>query len=104
MSDNINIRIDVPTDKLVSLAKRHALKELALFGSVLTGNFTPESDIDVLIEFLPDYQASLFDIVEVKDELEAIFGRKIDVVEKTGLRNPFRRHAILGNNQIIYAA
>jgi hypothetical protein len=96
--------IEIPKEQLIILAKRHELKELALFGSVLSEEFSKESDIDVLIEFLPDVKASLFDLVEIKDELESIFMRKVDVVEKTGLRNPFRRKSILENLEILYAA
>lgn len=96
--------IEIPVEKLILIAKRHDLKELALFGSVLTDKFGSESDVDVLIEFLPNVRASLFDLVEIKDELESIFKRKVDVIEKTGLRNPFRRRAILENREVMYAA
>lgn len=97
-------KIEIPREQLIALAKRHDLKELAFFGSILSDRFGPESDIDVLIEFLPEVNASLFDLVDIKDELEAIFNRNVDVVEKTGLRNPFRRQAILSNYEVIYAA
>ena len=96
--------IVIPRQELIDLARRYGLKELSLFGSVLHDNFGPESDIDVLIEFLPDVNASLFDIVNIKNELELIFNRSVDVVEKSGLRNPFRRRAILADYEIIYAA
>ena len=100
----MNKRIEAQREQLIALAKRHGLKELAFFGSVLSDRFGPESDIDVLIEFLPDVNASLYDLVNIKDELEALFNRDVDVVEKTGLRNPFRRHAILSSYEVIYAA
>ena len=48
--------------------------------------------------------ASLFDIIDIKNEPELLFERPVDVVEKSGLRNPFRRHTILANYEIIYAA
>lgn len=96
--------IEVPQEELKEIAKSHGLKELAFFGSVLSDRFGPESDIDVLIEFLPDFNASLYDLVNIKDELEALFNRNVDVVEKTGLRNPFRRHAILSSYEVVYAA
>ena len=99
-SKNINI----PQQKLSDLARRYGLKELSLFGSILSDRFGPESDIDVLIEFLPNANASLFDIVDIKNELELLFDRSVDVVEKSGLRNPFRRRAIMANYEIIYAA
>lgn len=95
---------EVPKNQLIKLAKKYSLKELALFGSVLTAEFGTGSDIDVLIEFEPSAKASLFDLVEIKEELESIFNRKVDVVEKTGLQNPFRKKAILEKREILYAA
>ncbi len=46
----------------------------------------------------------LFDLVQMQEELKGIFGCEVDLVEKAGLRNPFRRHAILINKEVIYAA
>lgn len=80
------------------------LSELSLFGSVLREDFGPDSDVDVLVTFVPNAPWSLFDWVDMVDELKAIFGRDVDLVEKEGLRNPFRRHAILTTREIIYAA
>ena len=104
MKKNSIANVNIPRRKLVNLAKRYRLKELSLFGSVLSSSFGPDSDIDVLIEFSPNIKASLFDLVDIKDELESIFERNVDLVEKTGLRNPFRRRAILLNCEVIYAA
>jgi flavin-dependent dehydrogenase len=56
------------------------------------------------VSFDPEAKWSLFDIVEMKEELEVIFGRKVDLVEKEALRNPFRRHEILKTAEVIYAA
>lgn len=94
----------VPNKQLILIAKKHGLEELSLFGSVITKDFRKDSDVDVLIEFLPDANASLFDVVDIKYELESVFKRKVDVVVKSGLRNPFRRRAILENHEVIYAA
>jgi len=80
------------------------ISEMALFGSVLSEHFRPDSDIDVLVSFQGDAGWGLFDFVDMIDELKAIFGRKVDLVEKDSLRNPFRKQAILGNNEVIYAA
>lgn len=74
------------------------------FGSVLREDFLPESDIDVLVTFHPGAQWSLFDLVDMKDELEHLFGRKIDLVEKRALRNPFRKREILRTMQVMNAA
>jgi predicted nucleotidyltransferase len=84
--------------------RKWKIKELALFGSVLRDDFGPDSDVDVLVTFEPDVPWSLYEWVDMIEELKAIFGREVDLVEKTGLRNPFRRHEILTTKQVIYAA
>lgn len=63
--------------------------------------FGPESDVDVLVTFDDDAPWSLLDLVEAQHELEELFGRKVDLVEKKSIRNPFRRHAILTTKQVI---
>lgn len=77
---------------------------MALFGSALTDEFTSDSDVDLLVTFAPDAHWSLFDQVDMADELSGILGRKVDLVERAALRNPYRRHAILRRQQVIYAA
>ncbi len=78
------------------------LLELSLFGSVLRDDFGPESDIDVLVSFTDDAPWSLWDLTAMSDELSGLVGRRVDLVEKEGLRNPFRRHTILATRQVIY--
>lgn len=80
------------------------MTELALFGSVLRDDFCPDSDVDVLVSFEPGAPWTLWDLSAMRQELEEIFGRDVDLVEKKGLRNPFRRHAILSSRRLIYAA
>ncbi len=65
---------------------------------------SPESDVDLLIEFSAEARWSLFDWVEMIEDLKGIFGRKVDLVSKQGLRNPYRRQAILSEREILYAA
>ena len=71
---------------------------------MLRDDFRPDSDIDVLVSFAPEAGWSLLDIVRLTEELEKVFGRTVDLVEKEALRNPFRRHEILNHREIIYAA
>lgn len=97
-------KIEIPKDKLADFCHRWKVAELALFGSVLREDFSAASDIDVLLTFAPDAQHSLFDLVDMKEELQVIFGREVDLVEKAGLRNPFRRHAILKSLEVVYAS
>ena len=93
----------VPYEKIVDFCMRWQVTELALFGSVLRDDFRPDSDVDVLVTFAQDAPYSLFDLVRMENELRDIFGRDVDLVEKAGLRNPFRRHGILKTSQVIYA-
>lgn len=97
-------RIHVPIEHLAPFCKKWKVRELALFGSVLREDFGPNSDIDVLVELMPDHGLSLFDWVDMIEELKAIFGRSVDLVSKRGLRNPFRRHEILSTCEVIHAA
>ena len=76
---------------------------MSLFGSVLRDDFKSDSDIDVLVTFSPEAQWSLWDFPQMQDELKAIFGREVDIVEKDALKNPFRRHSILTTRQVVYA-
>ena len=78
--------------------------EFSLFGSVLREDFRPDSDVDELVTFAPNAQVSLFDLEQMQIELESLFGRPVDVVEKDALRNPFRKREILSTAQVVYAA
>ena len=96
--------LNVPQDEIDAFCQRWRVVELAVFGSVLREDFRPDSDVDVLVSFEPNAHWSLFDFVTMQDELESLFGRPVDLVEKEGLRNPFRRHAILSSQEVLYAA
>jgi predicted nucleotidyltransferase len=97
-------RVPLPLDLIEAFCRKWRIEELALFGSVLREDFSPESDVDVLVTFAPGAQLSLMDFVEMKEELAGILHRRVDLVSKGGLRNPFRRHEILNTRQIVYAA
>ncbi len=96
--------IKMPQEKILYFCSKWGITEFSLFGSVLTEYFQPESDIDVLVKFAEDAHWSLFDFVQMQDELREIFGREVDLVEEAGVRNPFRRHSILRSKEVIYAA
>ena len=99
--------IEIPTEKIADFCQRWKITEFAFFGSVLRDDFRPDSDVDILVTFDPDAHRTLFDMVDMQDELEAMFGRKVDLVSKRGIersRNYLRRKAILNSAQIIYAA
>ncbi|MGI0481569.1 nucleotidyltransferase family protein [Geminocystis sp. CENA526] len=91
-----------PKSILKDICDRWLIKELALFGSILTDKFNDESDIDILVTFDDNAMWSLFDIVRLKNELKNVFKKDVDLVEKSALSNPFIRYEILNNNYILY--
>ncbi|HUG20011.1 MAG TPA: nucleotidyltransferase family protein [Planctomycetaceae bacterium] len=94
----------VSADALESFCRKWKVRELSLFGSVLRDDFGPESDIDVLVSFDEDAPWSLWDLIAMRDELAERIGRSVDLVEREGLRNPYRRRRILETRQVIYDA
>jgi uncharacterized protein len=94
----------VPSDQLAEFCRRWKVAELALFGSALREDYRSDSDVDVLVTFSTDAPIGVFEIAEMKAELEKIFGRRVDLVEKAALRNPFRRAPILRSAREIYVA
>jgi len=98
------IRLPIPWKKINEFCLRWKVVEFSLFDSVLWEDLHPDSDVDVLVTFAPEAQVSLFDLVRMQIELECLFGRLVNVVEKDALRNPFRKDEILGTVQVVYAA
>jgi predicted nucleotidyltransferase len=97
-------RVDIPRGRIAEFCRKWKVAEFSLFGSVLRDDFGPDSDVDVLVSFDPAATWDLFDLVTMRDELMAMFGRAVDLVEKEGLRNPFRQRGILSTREVIYAA
>ena len=97
-------RIDLPKEKIAEFCQNWKITEFALFGSVLRDDFRPDSDIDVLVSFTDDCGHSLFDLAQMQEQLRDILGHEVELVEKKSLRNPFRRHNILNDMEVIYAA
>lgn len=98
------MNIQVPAERIEAFCRKWKIREFALFGSVLRDDFRPDSDVDVLVTFEEGSKHSLFDIVDMKLELEGVFGREVDLVQKDRIVNPFRRHHILANYEVLYAA
>ena len=98
------VGIAVDTETIKTFCQRWQIVEFAFFGSVIREDFGPDSDIDVLVTLAPSAEWDLFDWVDMHRDLEQVFGRKVDLVEKTGLRNPYRRREILANNEPVYLA
>ena len=84
-------QLNVDASRIESLCRRWAVRELSLFGSVIREDFGPSSDVDVLVSFDSGACWSLLDLVHLREELETLFGRRVDLVEKEAVRNPYRR-------------
>ena len=91
-------------DTLTSFCRKWRIRELSIFGSALRDDFGPDSDLDFLVSFEPGAEWDLFDIIRIKDEMENLFGRPVDLIEKEALRNPWRKREILKTREVIYAA
>jgi predicted nucleotidyltransferase len=100
----IALKIDVQKEEIAAFCRRWKIKELAIFGSALGDEFRNDSDVDVLVVFQDNTIRSLLDFIRAEEELKQIFGRKVDLVEKKAVKNPFRRHHILNHQEVIYAA
>lgn len=90
--------------EIEDFCKTHHVRKLSLFGSVLTKDFRPESDVDVLVEFESDQVPSLFELVGMESELRQLFdGRKIDLKTPQELSRYFRDEVLQGS-KVLYAA
>ncbi len=83
---------------------RWKISEFALFGSVLRPDFGRTSDVDILVTFEPVAFWGIDEWIQMRDELESLFGRRVDLVSRASLRNPFRRHEILKTRRVVHAA
>ncbi len=97
-------QVKIDKDKITAFCRKWKIVEFAVFGSVLRDDFRPDSDVDVLVTFDRGGGITFDNRVDMLDELRIIFGREVDLVEKQAITNPFRRHAILTNKEILYAA
>lgn len=89
--------------RIIALCKKHKVKKLFAFGSVLTNRFTDKSDIDLLVDFeniTPEKYADNF--FDLRDALSDIFRREVDLLEDKAIRNPILRRNIDRSKQLIY--
>jgi hypothetical protein len=80
-----HVKISVPQDAVAAFCRRNGVREFALFGSILRDDFTQNSDIDILVDFLPDTKVTFFRLADMENELRTIFQREIDLVLKDTL-------------------
>ena len=90
--------------ELIEIVKSFKIKEVYLFGSILREDFSESSDIDILIVFQENSNYSLFEFIDLKEKMELCLSRRVDLVEKDGITNPYRRKEILSTARRIYVA
>ncbi len=107
MSSPIRAPLHIPFDAIAAFCQRWAVRELALFGSVLRPDFSDASDIDVLVQFDNTVPRTLFDMARMGDELEALLQRPVDLLDRQAVEaspNYIRRDSILRSATVVYAA
>jgi len=99
-------RLKVTQSQITQFCQRWHITEFALFGSILRDDFQPDtSDVDVLVVFSPEARKGLSEWLTMQDELAALFGHKVDLVNKAAIQeshNWIRRRNILDTAQVIY--
>ncbi|MDG2991764.1 nucleotidyltransferase family protein [Candidatus Synechococcus calcipolaris G9] len=104
----VKAQIPIDYEKIAEFCQHWKITEFALFGSILRDDFRLESsDIDVLVSFAHDTHWTLFDLVDMEEDIQKIFQRKVDLVSRRGIersQNYLRRQAILNSAKVIYAA
>ena len=94
--------ISIPKDRIADFCRRHHIRKLALFGSVLRDDFRPDSDVDVLVEFEPEARVGFFGLYDMEQELSSFFGgRKVDLRTAQDLSRHFR-DKVVADAQVEY--
>ena len=95
-------RIEIPKEKVAEFCRGNHIRKLAFFGSVLRDDFTPESDVDVLVEFEPGHTPGLR-FFRMEEELSELIGRKVDLNTPAFL-SPYFRQEVLKEAEALYVA
>jgi len=98
MTKNISIH----KDRIADFCRRHHIRKLALFGSVLRDDFGPESDVDVLVEFEPDTKVGFFKLYDLEQELSRILGGRRVEMNTPGSLSKYFRDRVLSEAQALY--
>lgn len=101
-----DLRLLIDHERLQAFCRKWGIRELDVFGSVLRDDFGPESDIDFLATFESGTRYGLAELLDMEDELSALVGRRIDLVDRRQLEgretNPYRKASILRYKQPLY--
>jgi uncharacterized protein len=95
-------RIKIPKEKLVEFCRKNRIQRLSLFGSVLSDDFSLESDVDILVEFKPGTRIGLIGFTSLEFELGEILGRKVDL-NTPGFVSKYFRSTVMAEKEVQYA-
>jgi len=99
------MKLDFDVNAVRQFCRERGISKLELFGSVLRDDFREDSDVDLLATVRPDVKCGLFEWVELKEGLEKIFGRPVDLVSRRAIersQNTYRKRSILARTEPIY--
>ena len=99
----MSVAVQVDRDQIAAFCRKHGIRALSLFGSVLRDDFQPYSDVDVLVEFEPEAMVGLFEFTEMEFELSDVFGRPVDL-NTAGFLSKYFRDEVLAEAEPLYAA
>jgi predicted nucleotidyltransferase len=97
----MSVKIEISREEIAEFCRRNRIRRLAFFGSVLRDDFTPNSDVDVLVEFEPGVRIGLIGLAGVENELSRLLGRKVDL-NTAGCLSPYFRNEVLQDAEVAY--
>ena len=103
MVETESVAINLPQNRIAAFCRRHRVTRLALFGSVVSGAFSPDSDVDVLVTFAPNAQVGFLKLSRMQRELADLLDHPVDLVPESGLK-PLIRDDVLASSREIYEA
>ena len=95
-------QLEIPEEAVKEFCGRHKVSELSLFGSFVSGGAQASSDLDILLQFKPDAHIGFVEMSQMRGELSRIFGKEVDLVPKSGLKEVIRA-GVLSSALVIYA-
>jgi len=99
----MSLHITVDRDKVAEFCRRNHVRKLAFFGSVLRDDFRADSDVDVLVEFEPEYKFGLFELIRMQQEFSDMIGRESDFRTPEDLGR-YMRDRVMTESEVQYAA
>ncbi|MBW4418095.1 MAG: nucleotidyltransferase family protein [Myxacorys californica WJT36-NPBG1] len=97
----LTLPIELPLEQITEFCQRNPIRKLSLFGSILRDDFKPESDVDMLVEFIPDSRVGYFELIGMEVELTEMLKRKVDLRTPAEISRYFRQR-VLDSAQVIY--